>query len=137
MLFVAPEARAQITRIDLELVESPALGGQSFGAVGEYERLRGRFYGEIDPADSRHRGIVNLEHAPLNANGRVEYSTTVEIYRPVDMRRWNRALYHTVPNRGGAGAANVVMKPTDASPPTTDITGIPQALLRSLRANGV
>ena len=35
-------------------------------------------------------------------NLRVGYSTTVEIVRPVDMRRWNRALYHTVPNRGGA-----------------------------------
>ena len=108
-LLVASEAQAQITRIDLEVVESPALGGRSFGEVGTYERLRGRFYGEVDPADSRHRGIVNLEHAPLNANGRVEYSTTVEIYRPVDMRRWNRALYHTVPNRGGAGAAEVAL----------------------------
>ena len=35
----------------------------------------------------------------------MEYCTTVEIYRPIDMTRWNRAIYHTVPNRGGAGAA--------------------------------
>ena len=109
ILLVASEARAQITRIDLAVVESPALDGRSFGEVGTYERLRGRFYGEIDPADTRHRGIVNLEHAPLNADGRVEYSTTVEIYRPIDMHRWNRAIYHTVPNRGGAGAAESIL----------------------------
>ena len=108
-LLVASEARAQITRIDFDVVESPALDGRSFGEVGKYERLRGRFYGEVDPADPRNRGIVNLEHAPLNANGRVEYSTTVEVYRPIDMHRWNRAIYHTVPNRGGAGAAEAIL----------------------------
>ena len=96
---------AQITEFDLDVVESPALGGQSFGAVGQYEFLRGVVAGELDPADPRHGHIVNLDNAPRNAAGRVEYRATVEIYRPVDMSRWNRALYHTVSNRGRAGAA--------------------------------
>ena len=56
-------------------------------------------------ADPRHRHIVNLDRAPRNPRGLVEYRATVEIYRPIDMRRWNGALYHTVSNRGGAGAA--------------------------------
>ena len=98
-------APAQVTRIDLPVVESPALGGESFGAGGRYERLRGVVMGEVDPDDPRHRDVVNLDRAPRNDRGRVEYRATVEIYRPVDMTRWNRALYHTVPNRGGAGAA--------------------------------
>ncbi len=97
-------ASAQITRIDIEVVESPALDGRSFGAVGQYERLRGTFYGEADPDHPLHAGIVNLDLAPRNNRGRVEYSTTVEIYRPVDLSRWNGAIYHTVPNRGGAGS---------------------------------
>ena len=33
----------------------------------------------------------------------------MEIYRPIDMSRWNRALYHTVSNRGGAGAAETAL----------------------------
>ena len=70
-LLVASEARAQITRIDFDVVESPALDGRSFGEVGKYERLRGRVYGEVDPADPRNRANVNLDHAPLNAHGRV------------------------------------------------------------------
>ena len=74
-------------------------------AAGRYERLRGVVTGEVDPDDPRHRHIVNLDRAPRNDRGRVEYRATVEIYRPVDMTRWNRAIYHTVPNRGGAGAA--------------------------------
>jgi len=100
----ATEARGQITRIDFQVVESPALDGESFGSVGRYERLRGIAYGAVDPSDPRHTDIVNLGLAPRNAEGKVEYSTTVEIYRPIDMARWNRAIYHTVPNRGGAGA---------------------------------
>jgi hypothetical protein len=100
---------AQITRIDVDAVESPAFDGERFGEAGPYERLRGTAYGEVDPGDPRHAGIVNLEHAPRNARGRVEYATTVEIYRPVDMGRWNRAIYHTVPNRGGAGAGDRVL----------------------------
>ena len=97
------DARAQITRMELEVVESPAFGGESFGEVGRYERLRGLAYGEIDPDDPRHGEIVNLERAPRNDSGLVEYSTTLEIYRPIDIRRWNRAIYHNVPNRGRAG----------------------------------
>ncbi len=104
-LLSAGSAPAQITRVDLPVVESPALGGESFGEVGRYERLRGLVTGEVDPADPRHRHIVNLDRAPRNDRGRVEYRATVEIYRPVDMTHWNGAIYHTVPNRGGAGAA--------------------------------
>jgi hypothetical protein len=103
------DARAQVTRLDLPVVESPALEGQRFGQVGQYERLRGLAYGEVDPDDPRHRGIVNLEHAPRNGAGRVEYRATVEIYRPIDMTRWNRSIFHTVANRGGAGAGDVAL----------------------------
>ncbi len=105
VLFPATNGLAQITEFDLELVESPALGGQRFGDIGQYELLRGVVAGELEPADRRHEHIVNLDRAPRNAAGRVAYRATVEIYRPVDMSRWNRAIFHTVSNRGGAGAA--------------------------------
>ncbi len=107
---VAVDLSAQVTRIDFEVVESPAFDGENFGNVGQYERLRGVAYAEVDPEDVRHRGIVDLDKAPLNARGRVEYSTTVEIYRPVDLGRWNKAIYHIVPNRGGSGAGDRVFR---------------------------
>ena len=100
---------AQITKIELVVVESPALNGQRFGHVGQYERLVGVAHGEVDPTDPRHAGIVNLEQAPRNKSGRVEYSTEVEIYRPIDISRGNGAIYHTVPNRGGAGPAETAI----------------------------
>ena len=104
-LLPAGSALAQITEFALEVVESPALGGRSFGAAGQYEWLRGVVAGEVDPADPRHQHIANLDRAPRNAAGRVEYRATVELYRPLDMRRWNGAIFHTVANRGRGGAA--------------------------------
>ena len=108
-LFPATKGLAQITEFDLELVESPALDGQRFGEVGQYELLRGIVAGEVDPADRRHEHIVNLDRAPRNAADRVAYRATVEIYRPVDMRRWSGVIFHTVSNRGGAGAAEAAL----------------------------
>ena len=108
--FVTADASAQITRIDFQVVESPAFGGQTFGDIGQYERLRGVAYGEVDPNDVRHREIVNIRLAPLNDRGLVEYSTTVEMYRPIDLDRWNKAIYHIVPNRGGSSAGDAVFR---------------------------
>lgn len=106
-LFIpAGPASAQITRIEIESAQSPALDGRTFGSIGTYERIRAVFHGEANPDDLRHREIVNLAFAPRNERGFVEYATTVEIFRPSDPSRWNGAIYHTVPNRGGAGAAD-------------------------------
>lgn len=101
--------RCQITRIQIEVVESPALDGREFGAVGRYERLRGVAYGEVDPEDPQHSEIVNLVRAPRNERGRVEYSTVVEIHRPIDISRWNGTIYHIVLNRGGATPGDEVL----------------------------
>ncbi len=106
-LSIPGNAVAQITQFNLEVVESPALHGRHFGAAGQYELLRGVVTGAVDPDDRRNQGIVNLDRAPRTDAGRVEYRATVEIYRPMDMTRWNHGVYHTVSNRGGAGAAEV------------------------------
>jgi hypothetical protein len=105
-LAFAGSVHAQVVRIELKVAESPAYEGRRFGEVGQYERLRGAFFGEVDPTDPRNAEIVLLDRAPRNDRGMVEYTTTVEIIRPVDMTRWNGAIYHTVPNRGGAVAGD-------------------------------
>ena len=57
--------------------------GCTFGIVGQYEKLVGRAYGEVDPANSRNAVIADLGLAPTNAAGKVEYSTDIYILRPV------------------------------------------------------
>ena len=44
-------AEADVTRIVITRVESPTFEGVSFGAVGQYEKLVGRAFGEVDPND--------------------------------------------------------------------------------------
>ena len=58
-----PSAEADITRIVIARVESPTFGGASFGAVGQYEKLVGRAFGEVDPQDPRNAVIVDIAFA--------------------------------------------------------------------------
>ncbi len=51
---------ARITEINVQRVE-PFASSASFGDVGAYERVRGVAKGELDPADPRNKGIVNLD----------------------------------------------------------------------------
>jgi hypothetical protein len=93
------EADARITHLEISKTE-PAFGGQSFGDVGPYEHLTGRVTGELDPADPANSGIQDINLAPRNARGMVEYVTNIELVKPTDMARGNRILFFEVNNRG-------------------------------------
>ena len=92
-------AEARVTRIEIEKTDW-AFGGGSFGNTGPYQRLTGRVTGELDPADPQNAIIQDLNLAPRNARGMVEYTTSVEILKPADMSRGNRVLFFEVNNRG-------------------------------------
>ena len=81
-------------------VESPTFGGMSFGTVGTYEKIFARAYGEVDPSDRRNALITDINLAPRNANGMVEYSTDVHIIKPVDMSKGSGRMFYEVVNRG-------------------------------------
>jgi hypothetical protein len=81
-----------ITRLDITRVESPTFGGKSFGSVGQYEKLVGRAYGEVDPNDPRNSVITDLSLAPRNADGMVEYATDVLIIKPINLAQGNHRL---------------------------------------------
>ena len=85
--------------VDIQAVE-PLAGGAAFGAAGAYERVIGTARGEVDPNDPANRSIVNIDKVPLNARGRVEYSTVIFILRPTDPTRGNGRILYEVNNRG-------------------------------------
>ncbi len=91
----ATPAEARIVRLDVLRTEQ-AFGGQTFGTVGAYERVFARADGELDPADPANAIIQDLHLAPRNARGMVEYSTEVELLKPVEMARGNRVLFFEV-----------------------------------------
>jgi hypothetical protein len=97
--FLIDIAEARVTAIQIESIE-PFAESTAFGATGAYERLKGRFRGEVDPADPRNRAVVHLDKAPRNARGMVEYESEFFILRPADPARGNRTLVYDVTNRG-------------------------------------
>src|SRR6187401_1262271 len=97
---VAAPAEAGIIRFVVTSVERPTFEGTSFGTVGQYEKLRGRAFGEVDPNDPRNAIITDIEFAPRNARGMVEYSMDVLVLKPIDLPRGNGQLLYHMNNRG-------------------------------------
>jgi len=96
----AAPADARITRLEITRVEAPAFGGASFGSVGTYDKLVGRAFGEVDPRDPQNAGIQDLELAPRNARGMVEYAMDVYLLAPHDPARGNATILYDAVNRG-------------------------------------
>ncbi|MCY3844978.1 MAG: hypothetical protein OXH69_15715, partial [Acidobacteria bacterium] len=94
-----PLAQSRVTRLDITSREA-AFGGRSFGAVGAYEILLGTATAVADPGDPLNAGIADLENAPRNSDGLVEYTFEVDILKPVDITLGNGVLVYEVNNRG-------------------------------------
>ena len=96
----AAPAEARVTRIVVDEKRSPAYDGESFGRAGTYERITGRVFGEFDPRDRRNAVITDLDLAPRNARGMVEYVATFTLWQPTDPAKASGVLIYAVPNRG-------------------------------------
>jgi len=92
-------ADARVMRLEIESRE-PYAGGAQFGNVGAYERIVATARFEVDPKDRHNAVIVNLDKAPRNAAGKVEFTAPVIIIKPVDMVRSNGKLFYDINNRG-------------------------------------
>jgi hypothetical protein len=92
-------ARAEVIRFEAHSTREVS-GGRSFGSVGPYEEVTGRLFFAVDPVEAANRLVVDLDKAPKNANGRVEFSADVVIYRPRDAARGNGIALIDVVNRG-------------------------------------
>src|SRR5882757_5726789 len=97
-LSVGDEATARVTRIVVD--QTTAL------ADGRNESLSGRAYGELDPKDPLNAVITDIQYAPLNARGRVEYVSRFTLTKPKDMHNASGVLWYDVVNRGRPVAMN-------------------------------
>jgi hypothetical protein len=96
----ASSAQARVKEVVITKTESPAFGGKSFGAVGQYERVSGQILGEVDPKDPGNTIIVDIDLAQKSPNGMVPYSTDFQILRPVDRAKGSKRLIYEITNRG-------------------------------------
>src|SRR5256712_5942899 len=105
-LVAAPVAEARVTKITIisttDAFIDPATGvARSFPGVGKYEQVRGTASGELDPSSRHNAVITDINLAPRNANGKVAYTATFTLLKPVDMSRASGVLVYGVSNRGG------------------------------------
>jgi hypothetical protein len=107
-----------ITRLVIQKRE-PFAHGHEFPVTGAYEKLVGKVYGEVDPKNRLNKIIVDLDKAPRNRRGRVEYSSGLFILKPVDMARGNGKVFFDAPNRGGKRILAFLNDGPQSNDPTT------------------
>ena len=98
-LLFCQAAEAKLTRLEISKREVVA-DGQAFGTAGAYEKLTGRAWFEVDPKLERNAAVFDLDRAPLNKAGRVEFSADMVILKPVDLSKGSNTLFFEVNNRG-------------------------------------
>lgn len=95
----AVDTQAKLVKLEIAKREVVA-EGMSFGDAGSYEKLTGRAWFEVDPALESNKTVFDIDRAPLNAKGRVEFSADMVILKPVDMALGTKTLFFEVNNRG-------------------------------------
>lgn len=80
------------------------------GSTG-YEEIVGKLHFEIDPAQAGNAIIADVGLAPVNAAGRVSFSSDLRIMKPKDPAKSSGAAWVEIPNRGGkAGIGTWITK---------------------------
>ena len=90
LFFVAATAFARVDHVDI--TSRTDLGPH-------YEKIAGRVYYALDPKNPHNAVIVDLDKAPRNAAGEVEFWADLFIVRPREGR--NGTMFFEVSNRGG------------------------------------
>jgi Alpha/beta hydrolase domain len=97
-------ADARVTRLEIT-------SKQSYGNFrsGEFVLWEGRVVGELQPSEK----IPDLDQAPRNAQGMVDYSARISLLFPANPTDGNGALLVDIPNRGRPYAQALYNSPRD------------------------
>lgn len=106
-LTIAFAAEARVVRVEITR-RADVAEGKPFGLVGPYEKIVGKIHCAVKPDDPHNRGIVDLDLAPRNAAGEVEYSADFYVLQPKNPKRGNGSMIVEIPNRGGKGILSIV-----------------------------
>jgi hypothetical protein len=118
-LLAASSARGEVVSLKI-LKREPFASGNAFGDVGPYEQISAVARYAIDPKDARNRVIVDLDLAPRNADGKVEFASDVVILAPKDPARGNGAIFYDVNNRGNKLALGMFNRPPGGPAPSKE-----------------
>ena len=96
LLWAGSAVHASVVRLEITKVEPAGPG---------HEKISGKAYGELDPADPKNAVITDIQLAPRNERGKVEYVATFSLVKPKDMAMASGVLVYTVVNRGNGNDA--------------------------------
>lgn len=116
VIVACSSAEAAVTRIAIAS-RTVVASGQWFGAAGPYEKIAGTVYFELDPSDPHNRAITDIDLAPTNARGRVEFSADLFILTPQDPARASGSVLFEISNRGNKGLLTTFNRGTGSSDP--------------------
>jgi len=115
LLLIPAFSEARVISVQMS-APTIAFGGYSWPGVGQYEKITGVAYAEVDPADHRNSIIVDIGLAQPQAapgqpgktpSGKVAYLLNFYILKPVNLNQVDRKLngygkmMYEPPNRGG------------------------------------
>src|SRR5215831_7671190 len=118
VVLAAAPALADVVRIDVQS-QKDLVGGQPFGAAGPFETLTGKIFFAVDPALPANRIVTDLDKAPRNGAGKVEFSADFYLIKPKNIARGNGAVLYEVSNRGGKGMLGFFNHATGSLDPST------------------
>jgi hypothetical protein len=114
--------QAEVTHVEITSRQD-VLGGKTFGTVGAYELLTGKVYFAVDPKNPHDRVIADVDKAPLNKQGKVEFSSDLFILTPKDPSRGNGVLFFDIVNRGNKQLLSTFDLAKGNDPSTEDFYG--------------
>jgi Alpha/beta hydrolase domain len=92
LVAVASVAYGEVTKVDVTSRKAVGTSG--------YEKIVGTAHFAVNPKDPHNRVIADIDKAPVNASGLVEFSGDVVILRPLDAAKSNGVALVDVVNRG-------------------------------------
>lgn len=102
LLLGAGAAHPAVTRVEL-VDKVDVLGGEPQGNAGPYERIAAKAFFAVDPKLPQNKIIGDIDLAPRNEHGLVEFSADLFILKPRDAGKGNGTALVEISNRGGKG----------------------------------
>lgn len=84
--------------------------GRTFGEYGKFEKLECKLFYAINPNAEEYKHIIDLDNAPVNDLGLVEFSGDLTIIKPVDCPP--KCLLIDIPNRGRRVSFSMFNRPS-------------------------
>jgi hypothetical protein len=120
LLALAPAMiHAEVVRVEISSRQD-VLGGKAFGETGVYEKLVGKVYFAVAPENPHNRIIADIDKAPRNSQGKVEFSSDLFILKPKDAARGNGVLFFDVVNRGNKQLLSTFNHAKGSADPATE-----------------